>query len=40
MAPKFSATEDEILIDAVRKYPAIFDPEEKDYKDLHIRDSI
>lgn len=40
MAPKFSAFEDEKLIEEVRKYSAIYDPEQRDYKNLTIKDAI
>lgn len=40
MAPKFSAIEDEKLINAIGLHRAIYDSENVDYKNQHIKDNI
>ncbi|KAL4092190.1 hypothetical protein QTP88_026732 [Uroleucon formosanum] len=37
---KFSKVEDEALVECVAKNPPIYNPQNKDYKDLNIRDAI
>jgi len=37
---KFSKAEDEALVKCVAKNPPIYNPQNKDYKDLNIRDAI
>lgn len=40
MSKAFSAEEDEMLIGEVSKYPQLFDHENKDFKNLEIRENI
>jgi len=37
---KFSKVEDEVLIECVAKNHSVYNPQNKDYKDLNIRDAI
>ncbi|KAL4104828.1 hypothetical protein QTP88_020104 [Uroleucon formosanum] len=37
---KFSKEQDEILVECIAKHPPIYNPENRDYKDLNIRDAI
>ncbi|KAF0731668.1 Uncharacterized protein FWK35_00032855 [Aphis craccivora] len=37
---KFTKEQDEILVEFVDKHPPIYNPENRDYKDLNIRDAI
>ncbi|KAL4084069.1 hypothetical protein QTP88_029385 [Uroleucon formosanum] len=37
---KFSKVEDEALVECIAKYPPIYNPQNKNYKDLNIRDAI
>lgn len=37
---KFTKEQDEILVECVAKHPPIYNPENRDYKDLNIRDAI
>jgi len=37
---KFTKEQDEILVECVAKHAPIYNPENRDYKDLNIRDAI
>jgi len=37
---KFNKEQDKILVECVAKHPPIYNPENRDYKDLNIRDAI
>jgi len=37
---KFNKEQDEILVECVAKHPPIYNPQNKNFKDLNIRDAI